>query len=492
MKVALLALLLTAFSSYGAAADKPNIVFFLADDLGYGELGCYGQEKIKTPRIDSIAAEGMRFTRAYSGNAVCAPSRCVLMTSKHPGKATIRNNKRVEPEGQYPIGADEITLAERLKAEGYVCGAFGKWGLGNVWSEGNPTKQGFDRFFGYNCQTLAHSYYPESLWSNNDPFPLKNNPPIPGHANLAPGADPSDPASYKQFVGQDYSPDRIQKAAMAFLRENAKKPFFFFFPTTLPHVALQIPEEEMGSYRALQWSDPPFDGRQKGYTPQFTPRAAYAAMITKLDKYVGEVLDFLREQDLAENTIVIFTSDNGPTHIPEVDHDFFQSSSIFKGLKGDLFEGGIRIPQIIRWPRKIAPDTTTDHVTGFEDWAPTLLELIGGKAPTGIDGVSFARTLLGKQQAPRPALYREFPGYGGQQAVWLDGRWKGIRTDLNRAQSTSKKLTTQLYDIEKDPGESTDVAAEHPEIVKEIEAIMKREHVPSEIFPISALDGGEK
>lgn len=492
MKIILLALLLTAFSSYGFAADKPNIVFFLADDLGYGELGCYGQEKIKTPRIDSIAAEGMRFTRAYSGNAVCAPSRCVLMTSKHPGHATIRSNKRMEPEGQYPIGADEITLAERLKAEGYVCGAFGKWGLGNVWSEGNPTKQGFDRFFGYNCQTLAHSYYPESLWSNNDLFPLKNNPPIPGHANLASGADPNDPASYKQFVGQDYSADRIQEAAMAFLRENAKKPFFFFFPTTLPHVALQIPEEEMTPYRALKWNDPPFDGRQKGYTPQFTPRAAYAAMITKLDKYVGEVLDFLREQGLAENTIVVFTSDNGPTNIPEVDHDFFQSSATFKGLKGDLFEGGIRVPQIVRWPGKIAPDSTTDHVTGFEDWAPTLLELIGGKAPTDIDGVSFAPTLLGKEQAPRPFLYREIPGNGGQQAVWLNHQWKGIRTDLNRAKSTSKNLTTQLYDIEKDPGESTDVAAEHPEIVKEIEAIMKREHVSSEVFPISALDGGKK
>ncbi len=489
IKTILPTLLLSSFSLVSFSADKPNIVFFLADDLGYGELGCYGQEKIRTPRIDSIANDGMRFTQAYSGNAVCAPSRCVLMTSKHPGHATVRSNLEANPEGQYPIRADEVTLAERLKAEGYTCGAFGKWGLGNPWSDGNPMKQGFDRFFGYNCQGKAHTYYPESLWSNSELFPLNNNPAISGHVGLAPGADPNDPASYDRFIGPDYSPDRIQEQAIKFLRENREKPFFFFFPTTLPHVALQIPKAELAPYLALKWNDPPFTREKGGYVPHFTPRAAYAAMITRLDKYVGEVLDLLQELGLAKNTIVIFASDNGPTHLhAEIDVDFFKSAAGFRGLKGDLYEGGIRIPQIVRWSGKIPAGSTTDHVTGFEDWAPTLLELIGGKAPTGIDGVSFASTLLGKQQAPRPALYREFPGYGGQQAVWLDGRWKGIRTGLNRKKSTDANLAIQLYDLRDDPGEKNDLSSEHADLVKKIEEIMQREHTPSADFPIPLID----
>ncbi|MEM7015371.1 MAG: sulfatase-like hydrolase/transferase, partial [Verrucomicrobiota bacterium] len=315
----LLCLLITiALSAAAGAAEKPNVVFILADDLGYTELGSYGQKLIKTPRIDQLAEEGMRFTRCYSGNAVCAPSRCVLMTGRHPGHAQVRNNKAQKPEGQWPITDDEITIAELLKEEGYVSGAFGKWGLGNIWSTGNPMKQGFDRFFGFNCQAHAHTYYPETLWSDNEKVKLENNPPVPGHASLTEGADPADPKSYHVFKGQDYAPDRINEQALAFIKENKDKPFFLYYPTIIPHVALHVPDEDLDPYLALKWNDPPFtrDGGY-GYTPHFTPRAAYAAMITKMDTYVGRVLDLIKELGLEENTIVVFTSDNGTTHLKD-------------------------------------------------------------------------------------------------------------------------------------------------------------------------------
>jgi arylsulfatase A len=233
--------------------DRPNIVFILADDLGYRELGCYGQTKIRTPHLDQLAAKGLRLTQHYSGNAVCAPSRCVLMTGRDPGHAWIRNNSEMQPEGQKPIPASEITIAEMLKARGYVTGAFGKWGLGGPGSEGDPLNQGFDRFFGYNCQRHAHSFYPDYLWSNSERVALKNNPPVPGHAKLKAGADPADPRSYDAFIGQDYAPDRIREAAMEFITENKERPFFLYYPTTLPHVALHVPDEELKPYLELGW-----------------------------------------------------------------------------------------------------------------------------------------------------------------------------------------------------------------------------------------------
>ncbi len=473
------------------AAEKPNVIFVLADDLGYRELGSYGQEKIRTPRLDELAARGMRFTRAYSGNAVCAPSRAVLMTGKHPGHATVRDNRSVEPEGQHPLLAEDVTLAEHLKAEGYVCGAFGKWGLGNVWSDGNPLKQGFDRFFGYNCQGHAHSYYPDTLWSDDDLFPLKNNPPVPGHEGLAPGADPQDPRSYDRFKGSDYAPDRIHEQALKFLRENRGRPFFLYYPSVIPHVALHIPDAELEPYLAQKWNDPPFTRESgRGYTPHFTPRAAYAAMISKLDTQVGELVDLVAELGLGENTLIVFTSDNGTTHLEEeVDFKFFDSVGELRGLKGELYEGGIRVPQIAVWPGKIAPGTVSDRVTGFEDWTPTLLELVGAGTADAADhdGISLAPTLLGRTQEPRPFLYREFPSYGGQQAVWLGQRWKGIRTDLKK-RGVAPDLRLQLYDLQADPSEAKDVAAEHPDVVQEIEAILERERVPSEDFPFPALD----
>jgi len=490
-----LALVCSAFS-FSGAADRPNIVFIMADDLGFSELGSYGQKKIKTPRLDRLAAEGMRFTHNYAGNAVCAPSRCVLMTGKHPGHAIVRNNRSMKPEGQYPIPASEVTLAEMLDKEGYVSGAFGKWGLGNTESTGDPNDQGFNRFFGYNCQAKAHTYYPPSLWSDQDLFPLDNSPPIPGHASLPKGADPNDPRSYDIFKGQDYSPDRINGQALAFLRKNKDRPFFLYYPTIIPHVALQIPDGDLKPYLAEHWNDPPFTrSNGYGYTPHFTPRAAYAAMITRLDTYVGKVLDLLDELKLSDNTIVVFTSDNGTTHLKEeVDYDFFESVKPLRGLKGSLYEGGVRVPLIVRWPGKVKPGTTSDFTTGFEDWMPTLHEMVGGKnkLPDGIDGVSIVPTLMGKKQKPRPFLYREFSGYGGQQAVWM-GQWKGVRQEMINRQGKKGKgrdpLQIELYDLDKDISESTDVAALHPEIVKQIRKIMTEQHTPSDEFKIPVLDG---
>lgn len=495
MRNLLLTLIFAIASIHVGAAEKPNIIFILADDLGYRELGCYGQEKIQTPRIDQLAGEGMRFTRAYSGSPVCAPSRCVLMTGMHPGKARVRNNRGgFEPEGQFPLEASDVTIAELLQGEGYTCGSFGKWGLGNIWSEGNPMKQGFNRFFGYNCQGHAHSYYPESLWSDESKFPLANNPPVPGHSGLAEGADPLDPKSYDPFKGADYSSDHINEQALNFIKANKEGPFFLYYPSLIPHVALHVPDEDLKPYTDQKWNDPPFTREKAGYTPHFTPRAAYAAMITKLDTYVGRVLDLVDELGLADNTMVVFTSDNGTTHLgDEVDYEFFESVGDLRGLKGDLYEGGIRVPQIVKWPGKVEAGSVTDYVTGFEDWMPTMLDLIGEpeKTPDSVDGISIAKTILGEGRGEREFLYREFHGYGGQQAVWSGNRWKGIRTGLipsKRHKKETDPLEIELYDLENDPSEKNNVAKVHPAITKGIENLMTSERTVSKDFPVPLLD----
>lgn len=493
----LLAALLLAgllLPEFGMAADarsantsKPNIVFILADDLGYRETGSFGQQLIKTPNLDQLAAEGMMLTQHYCGNAVCAPSRCVLMTGKHPGHAYIRDNKGTPPEGQEPIPDEEVTLAELLQKSGYVTGAFGKWGLGGPNSCGNPNAQGFDRFFGYLCQSHAHSYYPAFLRNNNDEHPLKNSPAINGHANFSKDDDRTDPRSYDQFKGTDYAPDHINAQALDFIRANKDKPFFCYYPTVIPHVALHVPDEDLKPYLDLGWNDPPFTKEKGyGYTPHFTPRAAYAAMITRMDTYIGNLLKLLDELQLADNTLIVFSSDNGTTHLEqEVDFTFFKSVGELRGLKGSLYEGGVRVPTIVRWPGKVAAGSESDYVSGFEDWMPTFLDAVGAAAtvPKVCDGISLLPTLLGEEQPERPFLYREFTGYGGQQTIRV-GDWKAVRQKLSRG-----KIKTELYNIATDISESRDVAADHPDVVSRLEAMMAEQHVPSSIFPFKALDG---
>ena len=414
-----------------AAEKKANIVFILADDLGYAELGSYGQKKIRTPHLDKLAAEGMRFTRHYSGNAVCAPSRCVLMTGKHPGHAWVRSNKGIQlpgeetSYGQEPIPAEETTVAELLKEQGYATGAFGKWGLGRPGSTGDPLKQGFDRFFGYNCQSRAHSYYSDYLQDDDKHFPLKNNPPVPGHASLAEGADPLDPKSYAVFKGTDYAPDHINEQALNFVKANQGRPFYLYYPTIIPHVALHVPDEELEPYLELGWQEKPFTGRnengkQYGYTPHMTPKAAYAAMITRMDRYIGKLLALLDELGLAENTLVVFTSDNGTTHLAdEVDFGFFESVGPLRGLKGSLYEGGVRVPAIVRWPGHVEAGSVTDFISGFEDWLPTLMEVVGDSAavPKGVDGVEPGAGVGGQGADPALSLPRVSQLWGATGVV---------------------------------------------------------------------------
>lgn len=486
-----LAVLIVPCSIAAAAGPvKPNVVFIIADDLGYGDLGCYGQKKIRTPNLDRMAAEGMRFTQHYSGCPVCAPSRCVLMTGKHTGHSFIRNNKETKPEGQYPIPDEALTLAEVFKQNGYVTGAFGKWGLGGPGSSGDPLKQGIDRFFGYNCQAHAHNFYPTYLWDNDRKIELKN-PTVEKGGKLPVGADPNDPKSYAAYAGTEYSADLIFEQALRFVRENQHRPFFLFVPTTIPHLALQVPDDSLKEYQG-QWDDPPYVGGN-GYTPHIAPRAAYAAMVTRMDREIGKIVQLVQELGLDERTIFVFTSDNGPApaKLAGTDSEFFESAGGLRGFKGSIYEGGMREPCIVRWKGTIAPGTTSDRVTGFEDWLPTFADILGTSLPANevIDGFSMAPALLGKPQEPRPFLYREFPAYGGQQAVRI-GDWKGVRQNLlpRGKKAPPPDMKIELYDLKNDPAESKDVAASHPDIVAQIEKVMREQHVPSTEFPFPALD----
>ena len=467
MRRLILALVITfSFISSVNAGDakKPNIIYILADDLGYGELGCYGQKKIKTPNLDKMATQGLRFTQHYAGNAVCAPSRCVLMTGKHSGHAQIRNNSETKPDGQLPIAADTTTLARLLQSVGYITGMIGKWGLGMHDSTGDPQKQGFDHFFGYYCQRHAHNHYPTFLWRNAEKVQLEGNP---GGA-----------------TGKQHSHDLFEKDALDFIRKNKNKSFFLYLPFTIPHVALQVPEDSLAEYKG-KWDDPPYKGG-KGYQPHPTPRAAYAAMVTRMDRTVGRILELLRELDLDDDTIVIFSSDNGPTHDGAGGSDsiFFQSAGVLRGFKGSLFEGGVRVPMIVRWPRRTRPRRTSDHISGFQDVLPTLCEITGAKTPKDIDGISMLPTILDKgEQKKHEFLYWEFSGYGGQQAVRL-GDWKGIRQNMHKGNTQ-----IQLFDLAKDVSETTDLARQNPMIVERMLRIMREQHVPSKLFPFKALDG---
>ena len=461
---------LTLFATFALAASihasepkKPNIIFIMADDLGYAEVGCYGQKKIKTPSLDKLAAQGMRFTQYYAGNAVCAPSRCVLMTGLHSGHAYIRNNSETKPDGQRPIPADTLTIARILQSLGYATGMIGKWGLGMHDSTGDPQKQGFDHVFGYYCQRHAHNHYPTFLWRNAQKVPLE------GNAGTA--------------TGKQHAHDLFEKESLDFIRKNKDKSFFLYLPFTIPHVALQVPEDSLAEYKG-KWDDPPYKGG-KGYQPHPHPRAAYAAMVTRMDRTIGRILDLVRELGLDDDTIICFTSDNGPTHggVGGSDSIFFASAGALRGFKGSLFEGGVRVPMIVRWPGRVPAGRTTDHIAAHQDVLPTLCQVAGAKTPKGLDGISFTPTILAKgDQKQHEYLYWEFPGYGGQQAVRL-GDWKAIRQDMHKGNTQ-----LQLYNLAKDIGETTNVAADNPLVIERITRIMREARTPSKVFPFKALD----
>ena len=491
--IQLLALILVAANlSAGEPAKKPNIIFILADDLGYGDIGPFGQNIIHTPTLDKLAAGGMKFTQHYAGSPVCAPSRCVLLTGKNPGHAFIRDNHEIGTwysfQGQIPIPASETTVASALKSAGYATGAFGKWGLGGVGSAGDPLKHGFDHFFGFNDQRQAHNYFPQYLNDDEGKFILPGNTNVSEKEGLsiAPGADPNDPASYASFIGKQYAPDLCNERALKFIRDNKNKPFFLYYPTTVPHLALQVPEDSLAEYKG-KLDDKPYPGGN-GYLPHQYPHAAYAAMITRMDRDIGKMVQLVTDLGLEDDTIFIFTSDNGAV-FPLAGYDpvDFKSNGELRGYKQDIYEGGIREPLIVSWKGHILAGTTSSLVTGFEDWFPTLLELAGAKKeiPKLADGISFAPTLLGGKQPERPFLYREFHGAGGMQAVRV-GDWKLVRLHLLSTPKMPAAPRTELYHLGADPAETTDVAAAHPDIVAKLERILIGQHAPSTEFPYQA------
>lgn len=463
-----------------SATEKPNIVFILADDLGYGELGCYGQTKIKTPHLDRLATEGIRFTRHYTGAPVCAPARCTLLTGRHLGHAEIRNNGdsgngRKFP-GQWPITAEAITLAEVLQQAGYRTGGFGKWGLGPTNSAGSPIRQGFHRFYGYNCQRNAHSYFPPFL-DDDEGIETINENPIPGHQRQPKGQVKAD-----DYRAETYAPDRILEEALAFLDDHHEQPFFLYLPFVEPHVAMHPPQEWVDHYpREWDQKKGPYRG-QNGYLPHPRPRAGYAAMISDLDEHVGTILNRLKKHQLDDNTLVIFTSDNGTTHpgrdpqfhIGGVDASFFDSTAGLRGWKGSVNEGGIRVPAIVRWPGKVKAGTTTSAPSYFPDWFPTLCAVAETKTPSKLDGTDLTPALSGRSFKRRKPMIWEFHGYGGQLAV-IDFPWKAVRQKAK----TKKPQPWQLYHLGNDPNETRNLAQKHPEMVTRLETTFKNDRSPN-------------
>jgi arylsulfatase A-like enzyme len=438
---------LCALCGKSRAADRPNILFILADDLGYGDLGCYGQKKIKTPNLDRLAAEGIRFTQAYAGSTVCAPSRCALMTGYHTGHCLVRGNARV------PLRPEDVTVAELLKKAGYATGLVGKWGLGEPESTGVPTKKGFDSFFGYLNQAHAHNYYPDFLWRNEERVPLPN---------VQAGGVAS-----KRVV---YSPDLILDEGLKFIEKHKGGPFFLYFATIVPHANNEKTRAD-GNGNEVP-SDEPYTNES---WPQ--PEKNKAAMITRLDADVGKLLAKLRELGLEQNTVVFFSSDNGPHREGGNDPAFFNSSGPLRGIKRALTDGGIRVPTVVRWTGVTRPSTASDHVWAFWDFLPTACDLAGVPTPAGIDGVSIAPTITGKgMQKSHEFLYWEFHEGGFKQAV-RHGNWKALRL--------SPGQPLELYAVMKDPGETGNVAAANPEVVAKVEAYLKTARTDSKEFPIT-------
>ncbi|MCP4756525.1 MAG: sulfatase-like hydrolase/transferase [Proteobacteria bacterium] len=423
----------------GTAADKrgPNIVYILADDAGYGDFGAYGQKEIRTPSIDTMAEEGIVFTNHYAGTTVCAPSRSSLLTGKHTGHTDIRGNVEIIPEGQQPLPPETKTLADVLKEAGMRTGAVGKWGLGGPGSSGVPNKKGFDYWYGYLCQRQAHSYYPSHLWNNGKKVELD---------------------------GQHYTHDLFTHQALKFIQRNQNDPFFLFLAYTIPHAQLQVPDLE--PYQDRNWS-----GDKK----------RYAAMITRMDTDIGRLLKLLKELNLDRRTLVMFSSDNGPHAEGGADPTFFDSSGPLRGKKRDLYEGGIRVPMVARWPGTIQAGSRSDHISAFWDVLPTLAELAGAEAPADIDGISMVPTLLGRpeNQKKHDYLYWEFHEQGGKQAVRLND-WKGVRLNVR----LEPRAPIELYNLKDDVGESRNVAEYHPKIVERMDTIMKEGRTVSSEFPL--------
>jgi len=484
--------------------QTPNVILILADDLGYGELGAYGQEKIETPHLDALRASGMLFTQFYSGSAVCAPARSVLMTGQHTGHTHVRGNDewgergdvwnfeamQNDPnlEGQRPLPDSIFTLAEALKSNGYATACVGKWGLGAPNTEGVPTKQGFDLFVGYNCQRQAHTYYPVHLWKNEERLLLDNELVPPHNTPLPEGADPYDEASYAAYRQNDYAPDVMQGEALQFIENNQEQPFFLYYPTPIPHLALQAPKPWVDHYRKKFGEEEPYTGSR--YFPCRYPKATYAAMISYLDEQVGEIVAKLKALGIYNNSIIFFTSDNGPTLIEkQVDIAFFESAAPFVSergrVKGSLREGGIRVPLLASWPGQIEAGRESDYIGAFWDFYPTICEVTGTPMPENwnTDGISFAPSLFGESQTEtHDYLYWEYPERGGQQAL-RKGEWKAFRQNLKQGE-----VVTELYNLESDPQEQQNVAAEHPKVVEELEKRMQQARTPTALerwqFPV--------
>lgn len=449
----------------GQQAGKPNIVFILADDLGYGSIGAFGQELIHTPNLDELARNGMVLTDFYA-NPVCAPTRGSLMTGMHTGEGLVRGNLELgsfenwEEFGQLPLQTSTTTMGTALQAAGYTTALIGKWGLGGPGSSGEPHRQGFDFFYGYLDQKQAHNYYPDHLWRNGVSEPLPGAV-TSAHQRLPEGADPQDPASYRHYSGAVYACDTMTAEAIRFIRNHRDRPFFLEMAYTLPHMALQVPDRALERYRG-KFDDKPYTG--PGYLPNATPRATYAAMITLLDEYVGQLVHALKENGLFSNTLIVFTSDNGAATGGGADPDFFDASGGLRGRKGSLYEGGIRVPFIAAWPGKIPAGSRSDHPLAVWDLLPTFLEASGAPAPENINGISFWPVLSGNptQQQARTFLYWEFMERRGEQAVRF-GRWKAIRRDMWAHKGQGP---IALYDLRSDRSEQHDVSAQHPELVR--------------------------
>jgi arylsulfatase A-like enzyme len=487
---------------------QPNIIYILADDLGYGEIGVFGQEKIETPNIDALAKAGMIFTQHYSSAPVCAPARYMFLTGKHAGNAFIRGNdewndrgdvwnykamaKDSTLEGQRPVPKGTKTIANYLKDAGYVTGLIGKWGLGAPHTHSIPNEMGFDFFYGFNCQRQAHTYYPLHLYKNRNRVHLANDTIAPS-TPFPKGADPKDPTSYIDYTLTDYAPDLMFKELTDFVADNKDNPFFLYWATPIPHVALQAPQRWVDYYiEKFGPEDPYLSGEGNGYFSHQTPHAAYAAMVSYFDENVGKLVQQLKDEGIYDNTLLVFTSDNGPSYAGGADPIFFNSAQPFEGVygkgKGFVYEGGIRVPTFFTWPNKIKAGTSSDHPSVHYDMLATFADIVNIPAPTDTDGISILPTLLGEENQPKHEfMYWEFPEYGGQVAIRI-GEWKVVRQHLK----DGEQPTLELYNLREDPTEMQNIANEHPEILEQASAIFQKEHTTPETerFHIPLLEKG--